>query len=197
MYVTYANMKYCIKPRILTVINDSTIQFINRTILSGPSFLTFFSVLYMTFLLSQFFKRFLKASYLLHSLFFCAEPSSLLFAPSTIAIAALILSFSILRMDCTDWLRCIPNFCLLVTDNPLYNQDTNMRLFDIDGCLQSFKGVEANYSKKAVTKKKIRLTPSSIADSLLSGDNSPCPPSTSSSPPIIPSELRKRTRSLL
>jgi hypothetical protein len=82
------------------------------------------------------------------------------------------------------------------SDNPLYNQDINMRLFDIDGCLQSFKGVEANFSKKAVTEKKIGVSPNSIADSLQSGNSSPCPPSTSPSPTITPSELRNRTRSL-
>ena len=49
----------------------------------------------------------------------------MLFAPSTIAIAALILSFSILRTDCTSWLSSIPNFCLPLSDNPLSQSNSN------------------------------------------------------------------------
>ena len=67
----------------------------------------------------------------------------MLFAPSTIAIAALILSFSILRQDCTDWLSSIPNFCLPLLDNTLtqnpegshsylHRAHKNFHLFDID-----------------------------------------------------------------
>ena len=67
----------------------------------------------------------------------------MLFAPSTIAIAALILSFSVLRQDCTDWLSSIPNFCLPLSENPLsHNLEDNgdmtpkshrvFHLFDID-----------------------------------------------------------------
>ena len=67
----------------------------------------------------------------------------MLFAPSTIAIAALILSFSVLRQDCTDWLSSIPNFCLPLSENPLsHNPEDDgstipkahrvFHLFDID-----------------------------------------------------------------
>jgi hypothetical protein len=49
------------------------------------------------------------------------DPSVVLFAPSTIAIAALMLSFSILQLDCSQFLRCVPNFCLPVKDNPFCN----------------------------------------------------------------------------
>jgi len=70
---------------------------------------------------------------------FWEESSSLLFAPSTVAIAALILSFSILKMDCSEWLRSIPNFFLPLNDNPMLNSSSDTRLFDIDSCLQSFQ----------------------------------------------------------
>jgi len=40
----------------------------------------------------------------------CLE--SVVFAPSTIAIAAILISFSILQMDCKSWLDCLPDSCL-------------------------------------------------------------------------------------
>ena len=38
-----------------------------------------------------------------------AEPEYVLFAPSTIAIAAVVLSFLYLGEDCTEWLRGVPD----------------------------------------------------------------------------------------
>jgi hypothetical protein len=42
-------------------------------------------------------------------------------------------------MDCSEWLRCIPNFFLPLNDNPMLNSSTDTRYFDIDSCLQSFQ----------------------------------------------------------
>lgn len=78
----------------------------------------------------------------------------MLFAPSTVAIAALILSFSILKMDCSEWLHSIPNFFLPLNDNPLLDTSSDTRLFDIDGCLQSFQKIETFFPLSASCAKK-------------------------------------------
>lgn len=69
------------------------------------------------------------------------ESSSTLFAPSTIAISALILSFSILKVDCSDWLGSMPNFCLLPVHDASCIKSPDSRFFDIDECLGSFRNV--------------------------------------------------------
>ena len=79
------------------------------------------------------------------SSFFCAEPTSTLFAPSIIAISSLILSFSILKVDCSDWLSNMPNFCLLHSEIPNSAENVDSRYFDIDSCLQNFRNVEEDY----------------------------------------------------
>ena len=85
--------------------------------------------------------------------FYCAR-SSMLFAPSTIAICALIISFSTLRMDCTPWLDCVPDICLRRTGN-----NTNNSLFDIDKCLDIFQRIERVHRRS-----KIQVeSPTSIA----------------------------------
>mmetsp|Transcript_10096 Transcript_10096/g.9795 ORF Transcript_10096/g.9795 Transcript_10096/m.9795 type:complete len:316 (-) Transcript_10096:238-1185(-) len=73
---------------------------------------------------------------------FWEEPKSLLFTPCTVAIAALILSFSISHMDCTEWLNSIPNFCFPSIDN---GSSLNPKLFDIDECLIAFKKIDMVY----------------------------------------------------
>ena len=90
---------------------------------------------------------------------FWSEPSSLLYASSTIAVSAVILAFSILHLDCSDWLASVPNCCLPVpslpvpTDSSPPSGDTaaiaantpntaNVRqLLDVDACLVSFARV--------------------------------------------------------
>ena len=90
------------------------------------------------FFLLNFFLLFYNSHLIFHLLSFFPffrtfsnlflESSSMLFAPSTIAIAALILSFSILLMDCTLWLNTIPNFCLpLHEENPSESSNKNFR----------------------------------------------------------------------
>jgi hypothetical protein len=77
---------------------------------------------------------------------FWLEQSSMLYAPSTIAISAIILAFSILHCDCSDWLASVPNFCLPLPATNLSSstppQDANVRrLLDVDACLVSFSRV--------------------------------------------------------
>ena len=69
--------------------------------------------------------------------FYCAR-RSMLFAPSTIAICALIISFSTLRMDCTPWLDCVPDICLRRGSE----NNANNSLLDIDKCLDIFQRIE-------------------------------------------------------
>lgn len=69
------------------------------------------------------------------------EPSSMLYAPSTIAIAALILSFSILHVDCSDLLSSIPNFYFHAPSS------SDKRFYDIDSCLIHFKGLNAIFPR--------------------------------------------------
>ena len=63
---------------------------------------------------------------------------SMMFAPSTIAICAIILSFSTLRMDCSQWLNCVPDKCFrkTLTDND------DSSFIDIDKCLDIFQRLE-------------------------------------------------------
>ena len=76
---------------------------------------------------------------------FWLETSSMQYAPSTIAISALILAFSILHLDCSDWLASVPNYCLSMpvaissSSAGTLQQDANVRqLLDVDSCLVSF-----------------------------------------------------------
>ena len=55
------------------------------------------------------------------------------FAPSTVAIAVLLLSFATWQIDCRLWLSRIPNNCLPRADNPLMIEEED--LLDIDLCL--------------------------------------------------------------
>ena len=43
---------------------------------------------------------------------FWEHGESMLLAPSTIAVAAIIMAFSVLQLDCSDWLALVPDFCL-------------------------------------------------------------------------------------
>lgn len=69
----------------------------------------------------------------------------MLFAPSTTAICALIISFSTLRMDCTPWLDCVPDMCLRRAGNNTHNS-----LFDIDKCLDIFQRIERVHRRSKV-----------------------------------------------
>ena len=62
-----------------------------------------------------------------------------MFAPSTIAISAIILSFSTFRIDCKPWLDCVPNKCFRREGS--YIKDS--LLLDIDKCLDTFQRIES------------------------------------------------------
>lgn len=80
---------------------------------------------------------------------------SLQYAPSTIAIASLLLSFSKLHIDCSEWLCSLPDICLPPKDRSLPHPviDTALLSFlDADRCLLFFQQVysahiSANRSK--------------------------------------------------
>jgi hypothetical protein len=63
---------------------------------------------------------------LLYLLYLWIDPESLRYAPSTIAIAALLLTFSQLRVSCTDWLNRLPDACLMPQDNTPRGDRTKM-----------------------------------------------------------------------
>ena len=85
--------------------------------------------------------------------FYCAR-RSMLFAPSTIAVCSIISSFSTLRMDCTDWLDCVPDRCLRRSGNDVYNS-----LLNIDKCLDIFERIERVHRRN----KSQVYSPTSIA----------------------------------
>ena len=103
----------------------------------------------------------LISSDLILSLFYLllfTEPSSLLYAPSTIAISALILSFSIMHVDCSDLLSSIPNFFFHAP------KSSDKRFYDIDSCLIHFRGLNAIFPPRVlVTCDPSRTSPVSIA----------------------------------
>ena len=70
---------------------------------------------------------------------FFTQPRAVLYAPSTVAIAALILAFSILQRDCADWLAAVPDACL-----PAIARGAGVDvLYDVDSCLTVFSGVDS------------------------------------------------------
>lgn len=75
------------------------------------------------------------------------ESDSLLFAPSTIAISALLLSFIERGVDCTAWLRNVPDVCLPGPTNRLFRCDSfddKHRFLDVDKCIQCFQSIIAD-----------------------------------------------------
>jgi hypothetical protein len=102
-------------------------------------------------------------SYLISFQIVLTDSSSLLFAPSTIAISALILSFSILHMDCSEWLSSLPNFCLHFDDKTSSSNAPDHRFYDIDCCLRSFKNINGILSRSQAGQKSSRTSPTSVA----------------------------------
>lgn len=73
---------------------------------------------------------------------FLEEPESLLFAPSTIAISALLFSFFHFQKDCTTWLSNLPDIILPSPNNSSFTNIPKAErdlLMDVDGCLQCFQ----------------------------------------------------------
>ena len=71
--------------------------------------------------------------------FWKESSDSLRFAPSTIAIAALLLAFSKCKMDCSVWLQRLPDELLLFKSSTLTPQPIfalhELSFLDIDACL--------------------------------------------------------------
>lgn len=75
---------------------------------------------------------------------FMQEPEYLLYAPSTIAISALLLSFLHLEINCNEWLKYVPDYCLPTASNPFFSSlpsQHKSKLLDVDGCLQCFQSI--------------------------------------------------------
>jgi hypothetical protein len=83
------------------------------------------------------------------------------FAPSTIAVAAILLAFSMLELNCEAWLSCVPDFCLPHPQNPLFDDPRiDQRALDIDLCLQRFQTVKSYrlYRLSKASQKSAALT---------------------------------------
>jgi hypothetical protein len=78
---------------------------------------------------------------------FWEDPDSILYAPSTVAIAAILLALYILRIDFIPWISIIPDYCLMREENPCYSIIASFRpdiavgcgFFDIDRCLANLR----------------------------------------------------------
>jgi hypothetical protein len=69
-------------------------------------------------------------------------PESLLFAPSTIAMCALLLVLLQRNIDCSEWLSCIKDYCLPTMNNNYFASLTanqKAQALDIDGCMEIFR----------------------------------------------------------
>lgn len=70
-----------------------------------------------------------------------SDPDCMRYAPSTIAISALLLTFSKLHLDCTEWLHRLPDECLppkicdnIITPHSIFPLE-DIAYLDIDNCL--------------------------------------------------------------
>ena len=71
-------------------------------------------------------------------------PEYLLYAPSTIAFAALLVAFLHLEIDHSGWLRCVPENVYCTSTSmafPGLDPSDRMQLLDVGGCLQCFQGL--------------------------------------------------------
>ena len=73
--------------------------------------------------------------------FISTDPDCMRYAPSTIAISALLLTFSKLHLDCTEWLHRLPDECLppkildnIITPHSIFPLE-DIAYLDIDNCL--------------------------------------------------------------
>ena len=88
---------------------------------------------------------------------FYVDTEATRYAPSTMAIAALILTFSVLRIDCATWLASVPDVCF-----PGLTARADGRLvapLDIDGCL-------ARFQLSAAVRAELSPPPSLAGDSM-------------------------------
>jgi hypothetical protein len=73
---------------------------------------------------------------------FLEESDALLFAPSTIAVAALLVTYSVLEMDFAPCLDAIPDYILPHNSLSVFQPGSPLDpYFDIDACIVAFKRV--------------------------------------------------------
>ena len=75
---------------------------------------------------------------------FWKDLASLRFAPSTIALSALLLTFSRFRMDCSDWLQTLPDECFPPPgpgDHAFLARD-ELAFLNVDQCLSAMQRVQ-------------------------------------------------------
>ena len=73
---------------------------------------------------------------------FYEKAESMLYAPSTIAISALLISFSMIHVNCVKWLDSIPDFCLPNNNSSIFPQVSAQAVFlDIDSCILAFEKI--------------------------------------------------------
>jgi hypothetical protein len=85
---------------------------------------------------------------------------SLQFAPSTIAIAALLLTFSKLEISCSEWVQALPDLCLPPrkgTRHALLGSSLESYL-DVDRCLQVFQSLNVFDSKDSPRRRRARVS---------------------------------------
>lgn len=82
------------------------------------------------------------------------EQVSILYAPSTIAVTALLVSFSLLKVPCDQLLETMPLCCFLNAQNPFFECDkgedeqgeplsANAKFLDHDSCIAEFERMDA------------------------------------------------------
>ena len=49
------------------------------------------------------------------------DPACVLYAPCTVALTALLVSFSLLKIPCTEWLDSIPMYFFINAENPFFD----------------------------------------------------------------------------
>ena len=132
--------------------------------------------LYFTFMIpnymliiTAFYLPYLSFSFLsLFSSLLTSEPDYLLFAPSAIAISALLISFSVLHMPCTSWLKTIPDICLPNNTSSIYpNNSKESRFLDIDRCICCFKKIPFLQSRSK------NRSPTSVTEMFETSSDSP------------------------
>jgi hypothetical protein len=82
---------------------------------------------------------------------FPTEPTSILYASSTIAISAILVSFSLLKVPCEPWLNSLPVYFFVNEENPFFEcalcapEDEvtgNAKFLDHWSCIATFENME-------------------------------------------------------
>jgi hypothetical protein len=71
---------------------------------------------------------------------FSLDAASLLFAPSTIAISAVVVSLSLMKMDCSRLLDSLPEFLLPSRAYPFFKEEDGKNLYlDLNSCVKAIE----------------------------------------------------------